>query len=166
MSYLSIIDTHSKTAATIWHPIPGHPDHIANLDTGEIKSIKSGRILRQTPQISGGRCYVTCSLGRVHRLLMAASIGRNLTRKEFVCHADGNPLNNNLSNLKLGSAKDNSRDKVRHNTNGTKLRNADVAEIRALSGRKSAKWLAARYGVTVRHIRWILSGGRWANLPC
>lgn len=170
MSYLSIVNTHSKTAAdttaAIWHPIPDHPDHVANLATGEIKSLKSGRILKQTPQAGAGRCYMTCSLGPVHRLLKSAEIGRRLARKEYVCHVNGNPLDNRLVNLQIGSAKDNSRDKIKHNTNGIKLRNADVAEIRALSGRKSAKWLAARYGVTVRHIHWILSGGRWSNLPC
>ncbi len=37
----------------------------------------------------------------VHRLVMAESLGRNLTTKETVHHIDGDKLNNELSNLQL-----------------------------------------------------------------
>lgn len=37
----------------------------------------------------------------VHRIVMAKAIGRDLRPEEVVHHIDGNPSNNNLSNLKL-----------------------------------------------------------------
>jgi fido (protein-threonine AMPylation protein) len=36
-----------------------------------------------------------------HRLLMQEKLGRPLSKEEVVHHADGNPLNNDISNLKL-----------------------------------------------------------------
>lgn len=36
-----------------------------------------------------------------HRLVMARSLGRTLTNQESVHHVDGNPSNNDLSNLQL-----------------------------------------------------------------
>lgn len=36
-----------------------------------------------------------------HRLVVEAHLGRRLDRKEIVHHVDGNPLNNNISNLRV-----------------------------------------------------------------
>lgn len=151
--------------APIWHPIPGRP-YEANLTTGEIRNAETGYVLTQTLHHCGSRCYMYCSIGEVHRRLMEAAIGRRLTRHEYVRHRDGVSINNTLSNLEIGSPQDNCRDKVRHNRNGRKLYNADIAEIRRLANTRPAKWIARKYGVTVRHIHAILAGTRWANLPC
>lgn len=39
--------------------------------------------------------------GRAHRLLMEAKLGRRLKTSEYVHHKDGNPRNNDPSNLEL-----------------------------------------------------------------
>lgn len=160
MTYL--VNRHSPG----WHPIPGHPRHEANLTTGEIRNRRTARLIKQTVTLCGARCYMTCHLGRVHRLLIAALVGRELRRNELVCHVNGNPLDNRLDNLRLDTPKANSLDKIRHNTNGRTLRNADVHEIRALLGTKPCGWIAERYGITRRHVYFIAAGERWANLPC
>lgn len=51
----------------------------------------------------------------VHRLLSEAFIP-NPDNKPFVCHKDGNPLNNSLDNLYWGTAKENLADAKRHGT--------------------------------------------------
>jgi hypothetical protein len=49
----------------------------------------------------------------VHRLVAFAFIGEPEPEQE-VCHRDGNPLHNNLSNLRWGTRSDNMQDRVRH----------------------------------------------------
>lgn len=45
----------------------------------------------------------------VHRHIMEVFLGRKLTRNEIVHHKDGNPLNNDISNLELLSRSEHSR---------------------------------------------------------
>lgn len=95
---------------------------------------------------------------------MSAALGRELDQQEHVRHLDGNASNNAAVNLAVGTALDNSKDKITHNTNGHVLRNADVYEIRHLIRRLGARALAARHGVTIGHVQAIATGRRWGGL--
>lgn len=149
----------------IWLSIPNFPQYEIS-KTGIVRKIKSKVHLKSYPSKSGCRYYLQCGIGRIHRLLGSAMMGRALNRKEFVCHINGVAFDNRIENLAISNAKRNSVDRIRHNTNGIKLRNQDVCDIRMLSKSKSKIWLADRYGVSVGHVYKILTGTSWANLPC
>ena len=53
---------------------------------------------------------------RVHRLVCEAFHGPEPEGKPYVLHGDGNPSNNQESNLRWGSNSDNTLDSVRHGT--------------------------------------------------
>ena len=149
-------------------PIANLPGYYACLQTGQITG-PSGVVLRQRWVRSAHRWYLHVRVGRknrrVHRLVMAAHLGRALAPHEHVRHLDGDAGHNTLANLAVGSARDNAADKIRHNCNGKRLRNADVREIRHLVRRVDPRVLAARYGVTAWHVRAIATGRRWSGLP-
>lgn len=74
-----------------------------------------------------------------HQLVLEAYVGPKPEDKPFVCHNDGNPTNNALSNLRYDTPKGNSADKQIHGTQvfGTehpqaKLDPPKVREIRKL----------------------------------
>ena len=149
-------------------PITTLPGYYAYTQTGEIIG-PAGVVLRTRWVRSAHRWYLHVRIRRksrrVHRLVMAAHLGRPLALHEHVRHLDGDPGHNNaLVNLALGTARDNARDKIAHNTNGRTLRNNDVREIRHLVPRLGARAVARRYGVTPGHVRMIASGRRWAGL--
>jgi hypothetical protein len=59
---------------------------------------------------------------RLHRIVMARMVGRELGRWELVDHIDTNPLNNRRDNLRLCNSSENgfNRDLPAHNTTGYK----------------------------------------------
>lgn len=148
-----------------WWKIPNHPNYEIS-DSGEVRDIFTKSSLRSYPSNSGSRYYITCAIGRIHRLLGSAVLGRILSRNEFVCHINGNSYDNRAENLIVASPLQNSRDRVEHNTNGRKLRNQDVRDLRILSRSKTRSWLAAKYGISISHVCAILTGRSWKNLPC
>lgn len=114
----------------IWKPIPGWEGSYEVSDHGRVRSVDrivttrtgvrkryQGRVLALTADRSG---HLAVSLGRakdkaVHRLVLEAFIGPSTERQEC-CHNDGDPTNNNLSNLRWGSRSENQLDRVRHGT--------------------------------------------------
>lgn len=150
--------------ATVWLPIPSHPIYEI-CAAGFVRNTKTGRVLANHLHRSASRYYVACRLGFVHRLLMEAQTGRTLGRHEQVRHLDGDTFNNAPVNLSIGTARDNAFDRITHNTNGRKLRNGHVREIRALSARLDKRKLANRFGVSAATISDILTGRTWGNLP-
>lgn len=90
----------------------------------------------------------------------------------MVCHNDGNPLNNNISNLRADTAAGNSADMLIHGTRirgemhpSAKLSALQVQEIRSAyvphSRHLGAKALSKKYGVSHLTIGRILRGERW-----
>ena len=114
----------------IWKPIPGWEGSYEVSDHGRVRSVDRivttrtgirkryhGRVLALTADRSG---HLAVSLGRakdkaVHRLVLEAFVGPCPEGQEC-CHNDGDPTNNNLSNLRWGSPTENAFDRVRHGT--------------------------------------------------
>lgn len=158
MSYL----TASTALGKFFLPIPGHAHYEISL-AGEVRNRRTQHVLRAFRGTISSP-YLRCGLGDIHRLLMAAVIGRELTRDEQVRHLDGDSYNNAIGNLRLGTARDNRHDRLLTDNYGSKLRIQDIRDIRACIGQLSPEQLAARHGVTSQQIRRIIRGDCWAAL--
>ena len=174
----------------IWKDIPGCGGAYAVSNFGQVKSIsrfvRGGkgklqhvpeRILKQTKDSYG---YYVVSIRpnqskskvvKVHRLVLLAFVGDSAF---MCCHSDGNPENNNLTNLRYGSAQDNANDRTNHGQivgaigegNGAaKLTESAVREIKESlkSGNSQAK-LAKAFGVCNESIRKIAIGKTWKHI--
>lgn len=120
-----------------WLPVVGFEGIYEVSDCGNVRSLDrfianplpngvirrqfiSGRPLKPGRQKIGDYPYVNLSRGNkaqrsrhVHRLVMDAFVGRQPEGMQ-VRHLDGDPTNNNLSNLAYGTRSENSLDMVRH----------------------------------------------------
>lgn len=125
-----------------WLPVPGH-DHYEVSDRGRVRSLdrmvsidcpgrrsyvarRPGRVLKPSPT-SRGYLAISISDGQpartktwtVHTLVALAFLGPRPSGYE-ICHNDGNPLNNNLSNLRYDTISGNRLDSVKHGTHRNK----------------------------------------------
>lgn len=150
-----------------WRDIPGFEDRYEVSDHGRVRS-KNRRVLtkasarceahwrryraqllRPAPYTPQG--HLSLPLGSrtngipVHRLVMLAFSGPCPIGME-VLHADGDPKNNALSNLRYGTRSENNLDVTRHNRR--KVTVQDIRDIRQRSahGEKGVA-LAQEYGV-------------------
>jgi hypothetical protein len=113
-----------------WKSIPGYEGYYEVSDHGRIRTVErfvrtrggGKRIaparIRKVSVNSTGRAQVGLSRDghwmnmKVHRAVALAFLGPEPAGME-VCHGDGNPLNNHVSNLRWGTKKTNSADTVR-----------------------------------------------------
>lgn len=112
-----------------WRPLPTQPeyevsdigrvrstDRVITLSDGRRRSLK-GRILK--PRLSPNGGYPVVHLNGkprlVHRLVLLAFVGPPDEGKQCR-HLDGDPTNNNLSNLRWGTPAENNADQVSHGT--------------------------------------------------
>lgn len=100
----------------------------------------------------------------VQRLVLMAFAGLPKDGMQ-ACHNDGNPENNNISNLRWDTPINNSRDKIIHGTSGAgetnsmaKLSDVLAEKIVKLNVFVKTKYLANAYGVSCRTIRSISTG--------
>ena len=121
------------TNPEVWKPIPGFDGAYEVSDWGRVRSIdriittkagtkqrRQGRVLTPTANTGG---YLKVGLGRlgraktlqVHRLVLEAFVGPCPEGHEC-CHNDGDPTNNNLSNLRWDTPSGNALDSVLHGT--------------------------------------------------
>lgn len=117
-----------------WLPVPGYDDGYEVSDLGRVRSIDrwvhqsngvrrlfKGKVLRDRPFPATGHRQVSLkrnSVGetfKVHRLVMMAFVGPRPDGMQ-VCHNNGIPDDNRLSNLRYDTASANVRDAVRHGT--------------------------------------------------
>lgn len=113
--------------AEAWLSVPDYEGLYEVSSTGVVRSLPRvdangrrvrGRLLSVRTQPSGHR---TVKLSRdatsrhvgVHRIVLLAFDGVPESGQE-ACHGDGNPANNNLSNLRWGTRSENLLDRVRH----------------------------------------------------
>lgn len=125
----------------------------------------------------GGYLYTNLRDGRgggrkvaVHTLVAEAFLGEKPSPKHCVRHLDGNPKNNNSSNLAWGTYKQNEDDKHRHGTwwnrsKGSKLNAEKVMEIKACIQRgEKDEDIAVKYSVSRPTINRIKNGIIWRNI--
>ena len=107
----------------------------------------------------------------IHRLVLEAFVGQ--CPDGMQCrHLDGNPRNNQLSNLRWGFPEENYADRDRHGTtargerNGlSRLREENIPEIfRLCESGMTCREIAARFGVSGWTIGAVLTGRTWAHI--
>lgn len=109
-----------------WRDIPGYGGRYRVSDRGRVYSEIVGRVMR--PGInSNGRLVVSLrqqgksKTHTVHSLVITAFIGPRPIGA-VICHNDGNPLNNDLCNLRYGTYTENQYDRVKHGTHNSTLK--------------------------------------------
>jgi len=131
----------------------------------------SGKILSQMKS-KDNHCYVFIHGKKrwVHRIVLEAFCGECPSGMECR-HLDGNPLNNQLKNLKWGTKKENTNDRRIHgtlplpqNSKDTKLVPEDIPEIKRLHGMGfSSRKIADKFKTSHTTIQKIIRGERWVN---
>jgi len=115
-----------------------------------------------------GRWFKKC----VARLMLMSFVGPS-DKKMHTRHLDGNCLNDVLSNLKWGTAKENANDKKMHGTDavGTRHGNAVLTEEIVMEARRLRHAgervvdIASKLGVNSATIGSAINGKWWSHLP-
>jgi hypothetical protein len=104
----------------------------------------------------------------VHRLVALAFLGKPKFN-EIVLHGENGRLDNSVNNLKWGTYKQNSLDRVRDGTHNkgekninAKLTNRDVLKIKSMTGLNVT--IAQKFNVTPERIGQIKNGKGWGHL--
>jgi len=172
-----------------WLPVVGHEGYYEVSDHGRVKRIAPGKGATPGKILSGGTDrdgYILVSLWKnniqtmckVHRLVAMAFIGMPTERQSEIRHLDGNPANNNLSNLQWGSSTENIADRKKHGrfigavnplrgiaNPASKLSNSDVIEIRSLlSAGVAQKVIADRFKVNQTLVSAIKRNVIWGHI--
>jgi hypothetical protein len=170
----------------IWKPVSGYVGLYEVSNFGTVRSLDriipdkthgtrklAGRVLRYTTD-NQGRCYVGLSRDnkpikkRVHLIVAEAFLGPRHKGVE-VCHEDGNPTNNQASNLRFDTHKSNMEDMVHHgrSNRGLKNPNAKMTQEQALQVKrlrlesKTYKTIAAEMGLSFEQVRSVCVGRAW-----
>ena len=108
---------------------------------------------------------------RIHRLVLGAFVG-SCPEGLVACHNDGDPANNAVENLRWDTLRANSEDTLLHGrrsrgeNSNSKLKEGQVIQIRRLAGAGiPSRELAARFGVSPRHVGSIVNRRCWRHLP-
>ncbi len=170
-----------------WRPIPGYEGMYSVSDTGRVRSedrtivsstgqryLARGKILNPTFDSHG---YRRVGLSRsskvdllcVHYLVILTFVGERPPQAD-ICHTDGDPLNNHLTNLRYGTRAENIADSKAHGTfsqgaaHPCAILSADDAiAIYNATGERAAD-IAARYGVTTLVVNQIWRGDTWKSV--
>lgn len=171
----------------VWKDIPGFEGLYQVSTLGEVKSLprvatrrqRNGtlvsqpireRILKSSVNRRGYLHVVLRRDGKsltyeVHTLVAAAFMGPRPFVDSQIRHMDGNPLNNNVDNLRYGTRSENQLDLYTYRGWHHRLTTEDVLEIRRkLEEGVTGRDLAKEYGVTETNISCIKRGGSFAWL--
>jgi hypothetical protein len=178
----------------IWKQVIGHEGLYEVSNHGRVRSVErlvscgtktifKRRFTSQimSPGIMKGRLNVCLTNNKkrtmkyVHQLVAESFIGPRPIGKE-VCHFDGNGYNNNLSNLRYDTRRENMKDCVRHGTHkspdntGEKHHQAILTEENVLEMRRLRKqgnlihWIAAKFNVSRTTAGQAISGYSWSHI--
>lgn len=162
--------------------IPGHPGYFAG-DDGHIYSLKRASAPRRLAEGCDRYGYPTVQVAHplhsgetitrnIHRMVCAAYHGAPEPTAE-VLHFDGVASNNQPSNLRWGSAKENAADRERHgrtargekNLGANKLTEEQAREIKCmLTKRIPQRAIARRFGVSQTTVTFINTGRLWRHV--
>ncbi len=161
-----------------WRPVEGFAGYFVS-DRGRVCSVDRivsgkichGRILRAGTYPSGHRyvCLGRENHSQVHVLVLVAFVGPRPPKHEGL-HADDNPANNMLTNLRWGTRSENLHDAVRNGKkalgekiNHSKLTDDAVRVIRA-NPAASLTSLGNRFGVSAQAIKQVRKGTTWKHV--
>ena len=160
----------------IWKPVVGYEGYYEVSSRGRVRSVArtvrgkagalrklKGRLLAGTYDRKGYKRVYLCKQGNlktifVHRLVCLAFYGQP-DEGEEVCHYDGNPSNNAVTNLRWDTSAANYQDRKRHGTTNSTLSELNIMAIRKDS--RLHKEIALDYGVCRSHISKIKRRARW-----
>ena len=171
-----------------WVPVPGYEGAYSVSDAGRVRSEdrlitergtgkirkQPGKILRPAKE-SSGHLRVSLSRGSiikftsVHSLVLLAFVGPRPDGAD-ICHADGDPENNRLANLRYDSRASNIADSQAHGTfseaesHPCALLTDDQALAIYNSTGVQATVLARRHGVSAAVVNQIWRGDSWASV--
>jgi len=166
-----------------WKPVrqSGNAHEVSNL--GRVRRTSNRKILKTARHKQGYRLVTLSFLktkwqGTVHSLVAEYFIGPRPAGM-VICHIDDNPANNNVTNLKYATQKENMHDAIKTGIwkpwgdyaaygeahHRTVLTEAQVSEMRTLfkAGVK-AKDLALHFGAPRSTIYNIVTGRRWTHV--
>jgi hypothetical protein len=137
-----------KLNVEVFRSVDGYDNYVVS-SFGRVKNTKTGRILKAGLSSHG---YLTVALSKdglakktyyVHRLVACAFID-NPDNKECVDHKDNNKANNQLTNLRWATTKENSQN--------SKLSNNNTSNIKGVCFNKRAKKWCARIMIDGIHV--------------
>jgi hypothetical protein len=155
-----------------WRPVVGHPEYSVSSD-GRIYSHKTGRYMKGIERKRSGHiCFFPNRKVKVyfHTAVLEAFDRPRPTGLECR-HLDGNPKNNNLSNLKWGTRTENQQDTIAHghkpmgeNAEFSTISNDGAEAVRVLSKIGfSSRRIGAIFGVSHTTVQKIVRGQRYAT---
>jgi len=171
----------------VWEDIPGYAGLYQVSDGGRVKSLARNqmrrcrrypikeRLLKLSPNKKDGYVKVTLCKNkrhkdfRVHTLVLLCFVGECPEGTQG-CHKDGIKLNNGLSNLKYGTAKDNALDRLYHGRTASGERNGNsVLKSDAVAFIRShvdwpLKKLSEKFGVCINTIYKVQQHKIWKHI--
>lgn len=104
----------------VWKPVVGFERYYEVSDEGEVRSLRTGRVMATHPSKKGGHLRLRLTDGQsrrkvfVHTLVLEAFVG---PREGRICrHLNGDPADNRLENLAWGTHQENNLDTLSHGT--------------------------------------------------
>ena len=159
----------------VWRPVVGYEGLYAVSSLGNVRSIRSSRLL--SPTESDGYLLVTlCGVGRQKRRLVSGIVCEAFHGPRppghHAGHRNGDKKNNSRRNVQWITPVQNAADKVIHGTapigekhGGAKLTEKKVLEIRRRSAAGASDTeLARAYAVSRASINFIKRGVTWSHV--
>lgn len=163
-----------------WRPVPDYEGLYEVSNHGRVLSLPRETTRGGVMGLISNSSYflvVLCKDGKksrfyIHRLVLFAFAGP--CPPGFECrHLDGDPSNNSFSNLRWGTKKENSADRIIHGTHlsGERITNSKLtsSQVRTIkfklkNGYRIGRLLAREYGVSFAAISFIKNGQTWRTL--
>ena len=134
-----------KTIAEVWSPVAVKGHRLEVSDLGRVREL-DGTLLSPRKARDG---YPVVHGIKLHRLVLEAFVGPR-PRGQMCCHADDNPDNNRLDNLRWGTSRENQQDRIRNHSTGKAFVSVERQEkAREITLRRAA----ARRGMRVERSR-------------